>query len=52
MATIIQALTFNLAVAIDATQTSIQVRNIKDSRGNPIVAMPAGFVGRTGRSAG
>jgi microcystin-dependent protein len=42
MATIIQALTFNLAVAIDATQTSIQVRNFKDSRGNPITSMPAG----------
>lgn len=42
MATIIQALTFNLAVAIDATQTSIQVRNFKDSRGNSITAMPVG----------
>lgn len=39
MATIIQALTFNLASPIDATQTSIPVRNLKDSRGNPITAM-------------
>lgn len=39
MATIIQALTFNLASPIDASQTSIPVRNLKDSRGNPITAM-------------
>lgn len=42
MAGIIQALTFYLASAIDATQTSIQVRGLKDSRGNNITAMPVG----------
>jgi len=39
MATILQALTFNLASPIDATQVSIPVRNLKDSRGNAITAM-------------
>lgn len=42
MAGIIQALTFYTASAIDATQTSIQVRGLKDSRGNYITSMPAG----------
>jgi hypothetical protein len=40
MSTIIQALTFNLASPIDATQTSIPVRNLKDSRGNAITSLP------------
>lgn len=39
MAKIIQALTFNLAAPIDATQTSIAVRNLKDSRGTPITSL-------------
>lgn len=42
MATVIQGLTFQLAAPIDATQVSIDVRNLKDSRGIPITAMPAG----------
>lgn len=42
MATPIQAVFFYLATAIDATQTSIPVRGLKDSRGNSITAMPVG----------
>ena len=42
MSTPVQALTFNLASPIDATQVTIPVRNLKDSRGNSITAMPSG----------
>ena len=42
MSTAIQALTFYLAEGISATQTTIPVRGLKDSRGNAITAMPAG----------
>lgn len=43
MSSAIQALFFYLANPIDATQTSIQVRGLKDSRGNSITAMPSGI---------
>ena len=42
MSTIIQALTFTLANPIDATQVTIPVRNLKDSRGTAITSLPIG----------
>lgn len=42
MSTIFQALIANLAVAIGASDTSIAVRNLKDSRGRAITTMPSG----------
>lgn len=38
----IQTLTFFLAAPIDGTQVDIDVKNLKDSRGNAITSMPTG----------
>jgi hypothetical protein len=44
MSQILQTLTFNLAAPIDATQTTIPVRNLRDSRGRAITAWPSALV--------